>query len=206
MRKSLLKIYYKQILSSTPIISFSLFLSYIVIIPLILGFEQNFLCHFHLGFIWISLLFSFLSTDFLKNEKENGTLELYFLSSFCLPRILLIQLAGHWFIQISCLLFAFPILQSIYQFDQFAMDCLNILLGTLVLTILCGIHSSLALGIGASNLRNSLKTVTTLPTLLPLILFATSIETEWYHVLLLIGYFFLFACLFPFLISISLQD
>jgi hypothetical protein len=29
-----------------------------------IGFEKDFLCHFHLGLIWISLLFSFLSTPF----------------------------------------------------------------------------------------------------------------------------------------------
>lgn len=58
------ELYKKNIFSSTPITSFSLFLSYIVVTPLILGFEKDFLCHFHLGLIWISLLFSFLSAPF----------------------------------------------------------------------------------------------------------------------------------------------
>jgi hypothetical protein len=86
------------------------------------------------------------------------------------------------------------------------MDWLNILLGGLVLTLLCGIHSCLALGITSSSGWNSLQNLTILPTLLPLTLFCTSIETEWFHVLLLIGYFFLFVSLFPILVSISLQD
>lgn len=98
MRRLFLELYYKQIFSSTPITSFSLFLLYIVVTPLMLGFEKDFLCHFHLGLIWISLLFSFLSAPFFRNEKEDGTLELYYLSAYCLPKILLLQLVGHWVI------------------------------------------------------------------------------------------------------------
>jgi hypothetical protein len=171
-----------------------------------LGFEKDFLCHFHLGLIWISLLFSFLPAPFLRNEKEDGTLELYYLSAFCLPKILLLQLVGHWVIQISCVLCGFPMLQLLYQFGRSGMDWLNILLGSLVFTLLCGIHSCLALGITSSSGWNSSQNSTTSPTLLPLTLFRTSIETEWFHVLLLIGYFFLFVSLFPILVSISLQD
>lgn len=204
MRRLFLELYYKQIFSSTPITSFSLFLLYIVVTPLMLGFEKDFLCHFHLGLIWISLLFSFLSAPFFRNEKEDGTLELYYLSAYCLPKILLLQLVGHWVIQISCVFCGFPMLQLLYQRSE--MDWLNILLGSLVLTLMCGIHSCLALGITSSSGWNSLQNLTTLPTLLPLMLFCTSIETELFHVLLLIGYFFLFVSLFPILVSISLQD
>lgn len=206
MRRLFFGLYYKQIFFSTPITSFSLFLLYIVVTPLILGLEKDFLCHFHLGLIWISLLFSFLSAPFLRNEKEDGTLELYYLSAYCLPKILLLQLVGHWVIQISCVFCSFPMLQLLYQFGQSGMDWLNILLGSLVLTLLCGIHSCLALGITSSSGWNSSHNLTTLPTLLPLTVFCTSIETEWFHVLLLIGYFFLFVSLFPILVSISSQD
>nr|YP_009493655.1 cytochrome c biogenesis B [Codonopsis lanceolata]AWN57600.1 cytochrome c biogenesis B [Codonopsis lanceolata] len=206
MRGLFLELYYKRIFSSTPITTFSLFLLYIVITPLMLGFEADFLCHFYLGLIWISLLFSFLSAPFFRTEQEDGTLELYYFSASCLPKILLRQLLGHWLIQISCLFSAFPILELFYQFGRSGMDCLNIILGSLVLTLLCGIHSSLALGIRSSSGWNSLQNLTTLPTLLPLTLFCTSIETEWFHLLLLIGYFFLFVSLFPILVSISLQD
>lgn len=206
MRRLFLEQFYKQIFSSTPITSFFLFLLYIVVTPLMIGFEKDFLCHFHLGLIWISLLFSFLSEPFFRNDKESGTLELYYLSAYCLPKILLLQLVGHWVIQISCVFCAFPMLQLLYQFDRSGMDWLNILLGSLVLTLLCGIHSCLALGITSSSGWNSLQNLTTLPTLLPLTVFCTSIETEGFHVLLLIGYFFLFVSLYPILVSISLQD
>jgi heme exporter protein CcmB len=175
--------------------------------PFLIGFEKYFLCHSHLGLIWISLLFSFLSEPFSRNEKEDGTLELYYLSAYCLPKILLLQLVGHWVIQISCVFCAFPMLQLLYQFDHFLfVDWLNISLGSLVLTLLCGIHSCLALGITSSSGWNSLQNLTTLPTSLPSTLSCTSIETEWFHVPLLIGYSFPFVSLFPILVSISLQD
>lgn len=169
MRRLFLELYHKQIFSSTPITSFSSFLSYIVVTPLMLGFEKDFLCHFYLGLIWISLLFSFLSAPFFRNEKEDGTLELYYLSAYCLPKILLLQLVGHRVIQISCVFRGFPMLQLPYQ--RSGMDWLNILLGSLVLTLMCGIHSCLALGITSSSGWNSLQNLTTLPTLLPLMLF-----------------------------------
>lgn len=206
MRRLFLSLYYKQIFSSTPITSFSLFLLYIVVTPLMLGFEKDFLCHFHLGLIWISLLFSFLSAPFFRNDKEDGTLELYYLSAYCLPKILLLQLVGHWVIQISRVFRGFPMLQLPYQFGRSGMDRLNIPLGSLVLTLLCGIHSRSALGITSSSGWNSSQNPTTSPTSLPPTLSRTSIETEWFHVLLLIGYFFLFVSLFPILVSISLQD
>lgn len=174
--------------------------------PLMLGFEKDFLCHFYLGLIRIPLLFPFPSAPFLRNEKEDGTLELYYLSAYCFPKILLLQLAGHRVLQISRLFCAFPMLQLPYQFGQSGMDRLNIILGSLVLTLLCGIHSCSALGITSSSSWNSSQNPTTSPTSLPPTLFRTSIETEWFHVLSLIGYSFLFVSLFPISVSISSQD
>ena len=204
MRRLLLSLFYKQIFSRGPITSLSLFLLYIVVTPLIIGFEKHFLCHFHLGLIWISLFFSFLSKPFFRNEREDGTLDFYYLSASSLPKILLSQLVVHQVIQISLLFCGFPIIQLLYQFDPSGIDLLNILLGSTILTLLFGIHSSLA--IGSTSSWNSLQNLSTLPTLLPLILFCTFIEREWFHVLLLIGYFFLFISLYLILVSISSQD
>nr|ANY30622.1 cytochrome c biogenesis B [Sagittaria latifolia] len=206
MRRLFLCLFHKRIFPSTPITSFLSFFLYIVVTPFLIGFEKHFSCHFHLGPIRIPLLFSFLSEPFFRNEKEDGTLELYYLSAYCLPKILLLQLVGHWVIQISRVFCGFPMLQLPYQFDRSGMDWLNIPLGSLVLTLLCGIHSCLALGITSSSGWNSLQNPTTSPTSLPPTLSCTSIETEWFHVPLSIGYFFLFVSLFPISVSISSQD
>nr|ANY30634.1 cytochrome c biogenesis B [Hydrocharis morsus-ranae] len=184
--------------------SFFSFFSYIVVTPSLLGFQKDFSCHSHLGPIWIPPLFPFLPEPFPRNEKENGTLELSYLSAHCLPKILLLQLVGHRAIQISCVFRGFPMLQLPYQFDRSGMDRLNIPLGSPVLTLLCGIHSRSALG--TSSGWNSSQNPTTSPTSLPPTLSRTSIETEWFHVLLLIGYFFLFVSLSPILVLISSQD
>lgn len=206
MRRLFLELYHKQIFPSTPITSFSPFLSYIVVTPLMLGFEKDFSCHSHLGPIWIPPLFPFPPAPFPRNEKEDGTLELYYLSAYCLPKILLLQLVGHRVIQISRVFRGFPMLQLPYQFGRSGMDRLNILLGSPVLTLLCGIHSRSALGITSSSGWNSSQNPTTSPTSLPPTLSRTSIETEWFHVPSSIGYSSPFVSLFPISVSISSQD
>ena len=206
MRRLFLSLYHKRIFPSTPITSFSPFLSYIVVTPLMLGFEKDFSCHSHLGPIRIPPLFPFPPAPFPRNEKEDGTLELYYLSAYCLPKILLLQLVGHRVIQISCLFCGFPMFKLPYQFGRSGMDRLNILLGSLVLTLLCGIHSRSALGITSSRGWNSSQNPTTSPTSLPPTVSRTSIETEWFHVLSSIGYSSPFVSLFPISVSISSQD
>lgn len=172
--------------------------------PLMIGFSKDFLCYFHLGLIWICLLPPFLSERSFQNDFEDGTLELYCSSGYCLQKILLSKLVGRWVLQISGIFFTFPVLQLLYQFDQSKINWFTIIIGSLVLTLMCGIHSCLALGM-TFNSWNSLQNITTLPTLLPLILFCTSIETEWFHVFLLMGYLLLFLFLYPILVSITLQ-
>ncbi|MFS7939817.1 putative cytochrome c-type biogenesis protein CcmB [Helianthus anomalus] len=77
-----------------------------------------------------SSVVSFSSAPFPRNEKEDGTLELYYLSAYCLPKILLLQLVGHHVIQISRVFCGFPMLQLPYQFGRSGTDQLNIPLGS----------------------------------------------------------------------------
>ncbi|CAN4115704.1 unnamed protein product [Withania somnifera] len=158
--------------------SFSLFLSYIVVMPLMLRFEKDFSYHSHLGPIRIPPLFPFPSAPFPQNEKEDGTLELYYLSAYFLPKILLLQLVGHCAIQISHVFLGFPMLQLPYQFDRSGMDC--------------GWNSS--------------QNPTTSPTSLPPTLSHTSIKIEWFHILSSISYSYSFVSLFQISILISSQD
>jgi heme exporter protein CcmB len=199
-----MKLLHQQITSesSTLITTLSSFLLFIVATPSVIGFPKDFLCHFHLGLIWICLLFSFFPERFLQNDFEDGTLDSYHLSGYCLQKILLSQLVGHWVPQIIGVSCSFPVLQLVYQFDQSGMNWFAIIIGSLIFTLMCGIHSCLALGITS---RNSLQHLTSLPTLLPLLVFCTSIETEWFHVSLLMGYLLLFLLLYFFLVPITLR-
>ncbi|OEL35093.1 hypothetical protein BAE44_0003890 [Dichanthelium oligosanthes] len=70
MRRLFLEQFHKQIFPSTPITSFFLFLSYIVVTPLMIGFEKDFSCHSHLGSIRISHCFPFLPNLFLEMIKN----------------------------------------------------------------------------------------------------------------------------------------
>uniref|UniRef100_UPI0030FECD33 cytochrome c biogenesis B n=1 Tax=Cyathodium cavernarum TaxID=351593 RepID=UPI0030FECD33 len=204
--KIFLKLFYQHILLdlSTLITTLFLFLLYIVVTPLMIGFSKDFLCHFHLGLIRIRLLFSLLSERFFQNDFEDGTPELYYLSGYCSQKILLSRLYGHWVLQISGVFGSFPVLQLLYQFDQSKMNRFTIIIGSQIFTLMCGIHSRLALGI-TSNGWNSLQNLTTLPTLLPSIIFRTSIETEWFHVILLMGYLLLFFFFHLIFVPITLQ-
>nr|WML72248.1 cytochrome c biogenesis B [Ceratophyllum demersum] len=206
MKRLFLSLFHKQIFPFTPITSSYLFLSYIVVTPLMIGFEKDFSCHSHLGPIRIPPLFPFPPEPFPRNEKEDGTLELYSLSAFCLPKILLLQLVGHRVIQISCVFCGFPMLQLPYPFDRSGMDRLNIPLGSPVFLLLFGIHSRLALGITSCSGWNSSQNPTTSPTSLPPTISLTSIETEWFHVLSSIGYSSPFVSPSPISVSISSQD
>ncbi|CAN6447136.1 unnamed protein product [Victoria cruziana] len=172
--------------------SFYPFLSYIVVTPLMIGFEKDFSCHSHLGPIRIPPLFPFPPSPFPRNEKEDGTLESYYFS--------------HWVIKISRVFCGFPMLQLSYQFDVSGMVRLNIPLGSPVLTLLCGIHSRSALGMKDSSGWNRSQNPTTSPTSLPPTVFSTSMETEWFHVLSSIGYSSPFVSPSPILVSISSQD
>ncbi|KAK9082365.1 hypothetical protein Syun_031919 [Stephania yunnanensis] len=208
MRRLFLELFHKRIFPSTPITSFYPFLSYIVVTPLMMGFEKHFSCHSHLGPIRIPPLFPFPPEPFPRNEKEDGTLELYYFSAYCLPKILLLQLVGHRVIQISRVFRGFPMLQLPYPFDRSGMDRLNIPLGSPVLTLLCGIHSRSALGITSCSgwNWNSSQNPTTSPTSLPLTVSRTSIETEWFHVPSSIGYSSPFVSPSPISVSIISQD
>lgn len=206
MRRLFLEQYHKRIFASTPITSFFPFLSYIVVTPLMLGFEKDFSCHSHLGPIRIPPLFPFPPAPFPRNEKDDGTLELYYLSTSCLPKILLLQLVGHRVFQISRIFSGFPMLLLPYQFGRSGMNRLNIFCGSLVLTLLCGILSRLAFGITSSSGWNSSQNPTISPTLLPPTLYRTFLETKWFHAPSSIGYSSAFVSLFSISVSISSQD
>nr|YP_009227134.1 cytochrome c biogenesis B [Welwitschia mirabilis]AMA20991.1 cytochrome c biogenesis B [Welwitschia mirabilis]QXE44327.1 cytochrome c biogenesis B [Welwitschia mirabilis] len=201
-------LFHKQILpyKHSTLISFFPFLSYIVVTPLIMGFEKDLSCHFHLGLIRIPLLFPSLPEPIFRSDKEDGTPELYSSSAYCLPEILLLRLYGVLVLRISCVVCSFPMLQLSYQHDRPFMNWLNIILGSSILTQLCGIMNCLSLGITSSSGWNSSHVITTSPYFSPPLVFCTSIETEWFHVLSSIGYSSPFAFLFPILVSIGLQE
>nr|ULQ70047.1 cytochrome c biogenesis B [Xyris indica] len=198
----LIFLFHKQIFPSPPITTFFLFLSYIVVTPTMIGFAKDFACYSRLGSIRIPLLFPFPPEPFPHNSRKSGTLELLSFCAYCFPQIQLNQLVGHRVLQISRVFCAFPILLLPYPFDPSGMDLIDILLGSPVLTLLCGIHSPSALGIGWNSSLNP----TTSPTSLPPTLSRTSNEREGFHVLSSIGYSSPFVPPYPISVWIISQD
>nr|KUM45785.1 cytochrome c biogenesis B [Picea glauca]QHR92272.1 putative cytochrome c biogenesis B [Picea sitchensis] len=86
--------------------------------------------------------------------------ESYSLSAYCSPKILLLQLYGHRVLRISRVFCSLP---TTSQFDRSEMNWFNIILGSPILTPMCGIHSRSALGITSSSGWNSLQDLTYCP-------------------------------------------
>jgi ABC-type transport system involved in cytochrome c biogenesis permease component len=101
-----------------------------------IGFSKDFLCHFHVGLIWICLFFSFLLECFLWNDFEDGTPELYCSRGYCLQKILLSKLVGHWDLQISGVFCTFPVVQLLYQLDQLKMNWFTLIIGSLIFILM----------------------------------------------------------------------
>lgn len=190
---------------STITITFCLFWLYSITIPLLIGFSPEFIYHYHSGLIWMCLLFAFLPERLFQHDFEDGTLELYCLSSCSIQPILISKLFGYWCLKISGILCTFPLLGFVYHFEQSKGICFTMILGSFVFTLICGIHSCLTVGV-KSNSWNSLQHFTTLPTLLPLILLCTSIQTEQVNYVALIGFGSLFVWIYWVFVSVTLQN
>jgi heme exporter protein CcmB len=142
---------------------------------------------------------------FLKKDLEDGTLEFYFLSSFPLRPILLSKLLGNWLLKISGILCCYPLLAFFYRFTPSPITCLTLILGSFLFMLICGIHSSLTIGCEQRYDWNSLQYLTTLPTLLPLIMLCTYIQTENFHLFFLIGYLGLYFFIYSIFVSVTLR-
>ena len=192
---------------STVTLTFSLFLLYIITIPLLIGFSKPLLDHFDLGLIWTCILFSFMTERLFHTDLEDGTLELYLLSSCPLQLLFLGKLLGNWSLKMAGVLCSVPLLSVVYNSVQSNVLYISIILGSLVFTLICGIYSCFTLSI-KSNSWNSLQHLTTLPTLLPLIMLCTTMQTEinFLYVAILLGYLTLFLWVFWVFVSITLYN
>lgn len=187
--------------------TFSLFFLYVIIIPLFIGFWPDLLYINHLGIIWTSILFSFSTEKFYQQDWQDGTLELYFLSSLATKQIFLSKLLGNWVVKASGILCSYPILALFYHFEPSFYVTITFFLGSFIFMLISSLHSCLAIGVEHSSDWNSLQYLTTLPTFLPLIMLCTSIQNfEELHLFFLIGYFILFFLIYIYLVSLTLLN
>lgn len=185
-------------------VTFCLFFLYIIIIPLLIGFSTDLLYHYHLGIIWMCIVFSFLPERFFHQDFEDGSIELYFLSSCAIQPIFITKLFSYWCLKITGIVLSFPIFSFVYHFEQSKEICITIILGSFVFTLICGIYSCLTVGI-KSNTWNSIQHFTALPTLLPLILLCTTIQGDFIQIYALLGFVCLFLWIYWVFVSITFE-
>lgn len=189
---------------STLSITFCLYCLYIIFIPLLIGFSPDLLYHYHLGIIWMCIVFSFLPERFCHQDFEDGSLELYFLSSCYIQPIFITKLFSYWCLKITAILLTFPFVSFVYHFEQSIQFLITMVLGTFVFTVISAIYSALTLGI-KSNTWNSIQHFTALPTLLPLILLCTTIQTDCVQLYALVGFVLLFLWIYWVFVSITFR-
>ena len=195
---------------STLSVTFCLFGLYILLVPLFIGFSTDLIQHYHLGIIWLSIVFSFLPERFYHQDFEDGSLELYFLSSCHIQAIFIAKLFSYWFLKVIGILITLPFLSFVYRFEQSIYFYLSMILGTFLFTLISIIYSSLTITI-KSNSWNSLQHLTALPTLLPLILLCTTVdaaEQRFAQILqlsILVGFICLFFSIYLLFVSITFQ-
>ena len=200
----MLRLYFFEILQhrSTVLITFCLFVLYVITVPLMIGLSPELINHFHVGLIWICLLFAFIPERFVQYDFEDGTLEMYFLSTCAIQPILICKILGVWCLKVSGILCTFPILGIVYHFEHYKELALDLLCGSFVFTLICAIHSCLTLGTGeAWNLQH----LTTLPTLLPFIMLCTSVP-DLDHLVALIGLLSVFLWIFWVFVPLTLYN
>nr|YP_009755742.1 channel subunit of ABC transporter for cytochrome c1 [Roya anglica]QIQ22981.1 channel subunit of ABC transporter for cytochrome c1 [Roya anglica] len=207
MKKMLLKLCYYEIKLKfyTITTTFSLYFLYTLMIPLFIGFWPELLYQFHLGVIWTSLLFSFLPERFFQTDLDDGTMELYFLSNFNVKLILYTKLIGYWILKISCILFSYPILALFYHFKINVDIFITLMIGSFLFLLISNIYSCFTLSVNSHD-WNSIQYLTTLPALLPLILFCSYLQYEKVNFLFLIGYLILYMIIYSVIVSISLKN
>ena len=193
-----------QLYLSAITITFCLFFLYIVTIPLLIGFSTQLLYYYHCNIIWMSIVFSFLPERFFQQDFDDGSIELYFVSSCSIRAILTTKLVSFWCLKICGILCSFPFISLLYQFQQSLFIYYAMILGSLVFTLMCGIHSTLTITV-KSNIWNSIQHFTTLPTLLPLILLCTRIDAQPIYLCALTGLLLLFLWIFWVFVLIVLQ-
>jgi len=199
---------------STISFTFFLFCLYIIIIPLLIGFSQEVIYHYHLGIIWTCVLFCFLMERFYEPDLEDGTLCLYFLSSYTVEQIFLTKLLAYWSHKLLGILCGVPILSIIYHFEISFVFYLTVIMGSFVLTLICGLYSlfthAFKKEISFGN-TNNLQAFATLPILIPLIIICASEQTDFSSetlgvFIVLITYISFFLCIFRVFVSITLHD
>ncbi|TNC86965.1 MAG: heme exporter protein CcmB [Thalassolituus sp.] len=149
------------------------FLMVIVLFPLAVAPEPDFLSRIAGGVVWVAaLLATLLSLDMLyRADVEDGSLELWHASGEPLYALALVKALLHWCISGLPLTLLSPLLAVMLHLPDSAYLALflSLALGTPVLSLLGGVGAALTAGIGGGSL---LLALLILPLYVPVLIFA----------------------------------
>src|SRR4051812_14791593 len=148
------------------------FLSLVTVVPFAIGPDLKLLARIGPAILWIAaLLASLLGLERLFGaDREDGSLDVYFVSGEPLYIYALGRAAGHWIATGLPLVVAAPVLGLLLNLDPAAMGAvaLTLLVGTPALTLIGAIGAALTAALPRGGL---LVTVLVLPFTIPVLIF-----------------------------------
>nr|YP_009317230.1 heme ABC transporter permease [Palpitomonas bilix]YP_009317255.1 heme ABC transporter permease [Palpitomonas bilix]BAV82398.1 heme ABC transporter permease [Palpitomonas bilix]BAV82423.1 heme ABC transporter permease [Palpitomonas bilix] len=175
-----------SILNSTLLISTFFFFLIVFIFSICIGPDLIILWRFGFSILWVGLLFtSMLSLEnMFKSDKQNGSLELFFLSPLRFELVVLSKTLSHWFICGLPLTILWPFLSLFLGNPYFKVFSLKFLVnplviqitliflfGSLILSFLGTIGSVLTVGL---KQRGILLLLILIPLYIPVLIFGIS--------------------------------
>jgi heme exporter protein B len=157
------------------LVSLVFFLAVVTIVPFGAGPDMKLLSRIGPAILWIgALLATLLGLDRLfGDDREDGTLDLLFLSGLPLELTVLAKSLGHWLATGLPLTIAAPILGLLLGLEPVALGAvtLTLLVGTPALTFIGAIGAALIAALGRGGL---LVAVLVLPFTIPVLVFGVS--------------------------------
>jgi heme exporter protein B len=151
------------------------FLAVVTVIPFGVGPDMKLLSRIGPAVLWIgALLATLLGLDRLfQDDRDDGTLDLYFLTGLPLELMVLAKILGHWLATGLPLVVAAPALGLLLNLDPSALGLvtLTLFVGTPALTAVGAIGAALTTALGRGGL---LVAVLVLPFTIPVLIFGVN--------------------------------
>ncbi len=151
------------------------FLAVVIVVPFGVGPDMRLIARIGPGMLWIgALLATLLGLDrVFREDREDGSLDLYFLTDVPLSVVALAKCAGAWLATGLPLVVATPVLGILLGLDApaLAATTLTLLVGTPALALIGGIGAALVASLGRGGL---LVAVLVLPFTIPILIFGVS--------------------------------
>lgn len=151
------------------------FLAVVTVVPFGIGPDLNLLARIGPAVLWIAaLLASLLGLDRLFGaDREDGTLDLYFVSARSLTIYVLGHTAGHWLATGLPIVLAAPVLGILLNLEPLALAsvALTLLVGSPALTLIGAVGAAITAGLPRGGL---LTAVLVLPLTVPILIFGVA--------------------------------